>query len=234
MINTPTWRPLIYDLSNDHKDSLLVGFSIQQISAAGHQDELLSLSAAANDFAVYNRILEHALSKIFRMDSGDMFSFVPELKKMSARHEHTYLYTQALVHMLEMEPNGKSLRRLAEELEAQASSRDPVARKIPFQLTTIGEHPQVLTSLIMMLNAGQSNPADIGRVRCQLSGFYVCRPLLTVSFGSFTTCTPANHLPLLASYDERTLLTCWYLKYFARTLRLRRWRIEPNDSRACI
>lgn len=70
MISQYGWRSLLYRLSTDHKDCLMLNFAIQvctvcffsclkahaqRISDAGHQSEIASLATASTYFSVFNR-----------------------------------------------------------------------------------------------------------------------------------------------------------------------------------
>jgi len=65
MIQEPFWRSLIYQLSEEHKDCLMLNFAIQRISAAG------SISLVC---CLIDRLLEH-LGRIPFRDSSSRYCF---------------------------------------------------------------------------------------------------------------------------------------------------------------
>jgi negative elongation factor C/D len=58
------WRQLLYRLSEEHEESLMLSFAIQKISDAGHHSEIVSLASASNYFSIFNRVLLHLIDEV--------------------------------------------------------------------------------------------------------------------------------------------------------------------------
>lgn len=117
MIAHSVWRNMIYDLSEKNRDCLLLNFGIQQISMAGHDDEIASLTSASTYFNVFNRVLTNTLNKIIEMDEFESQVYMNDFKKTCNHSEHTFLYAQSLLYKLQKEENGIMMKRVSQELE---------------------------------------------------------------------------------------------------------------------
>lgn len=108
---------MIYDLSEKNRDCLLLNFGIQQISTAGHDDEIASLTSAATYFNVFNRVITNTLKKIIERDEFSARPYLNDFKKTCNHSEHTFLYAQSLLYLLQNEENGSIMKRISQELE---------------------------------------------------------------------------------------------------------------------
>ena len=95
----------------------------QLISDAGYQGEITSVSTACHQIEVFSRVLRTFITGY--LEKGDEFidKNLQEFTKMVCHGEHTYLYSQLLMHTLSQEKNGSKIRRLSQELEKFAMKR---------------------------------------------------------------------------------------------------------------
>jgi negative elongation factor C/D len=164
LIEHPDWRPVIYKLSEEHSDCLLLNYAIQRISDAGYQTEIATLTSSSTYFSVFNRVFKETLLKILDTSPTDPEPNFSDFKRMCSHSEHTYLYTQATLVLLSAHPNGQHMRRLSQELEKSVQDRGPIARKLSFMLTNITKYPDLLSSLSSILTANVANPADVAKL----------------------------------------------------------------------
>lgn len=126
MIKHSTWRHLIYELSETNRDCLLLNYGIQKISEAGHEDEIAALPSASTYFSVFNRVLSETINKALNQPEWDLANALSDFKKMCRHSEHTFVYTQAVLHALfSTDPSGR-LRRISEELSESPPFEIPV------------------------------------------------------------------------------------------------------------
>ncbi|GFT57970.1 negative elongation factor D [Trichonephila clavipes] len=106
MIEHPTWRSLIYKLAEDYPDCLMLNFTIKLISDAGFQGEITSISTASQQFEVFSRILKTSVANFLKGGVEEIKKILHEFSRMVCHGEHTYLYSQTLLHLLAQEPRG--------------------------------------------------------------------------------------------------------------------------------
>ncbi|EFA75412.1 TH1 family protein [Heterostelium album PN500] len=159
MITDPDWRSLIYQLSEIHKNCLMLNFAIQKISDAGYQNEIASLSTASTYFSVFNKVLLDSLIQLIKLDEIELQESISEFKKTCCNSQHTYLYAQALIHNLSQTyPN---LKRIAQELELEVFDKSKVARKISLMMSNISSYPAIYESISSILSSNTASTGDI-------------------------------------------------------------------------
>ncbi|KAL1130963.1 hypothetical protein AAG570_012204 [Ranatra chinensis] len=160
MIEHPTWRSLIYRLAEEYPDCLMLNFTIKLISDAGFQGEITSISTAAQQIEVFSRVLKTAIST-FLLSTDEWQRNVDECAKMVCHGQHTYVYSQVLLHVLSKEPKGGiTMKRLAQEITKCAQQEHDVT-PITMALNGAAGYPQVCQALSSMLARNALNPADI-------------------------------------------------------------------------
>jgi negative elongation factor C/D len=163
MISDPQWRALLYRLSADHKDCLLLNFAIQRISDAGHQSEIASLATASAYFRVFNRVLATALSEVADLHETQFAAATDQIALMADRTQHTFAYTVAVLRRLAMSDTPEVAvvaARIAREAELRAAQRT-AATQLAMRLDGTTVYPTVHDSLALMLAANATNPSDI-------------------------------------------------------------------------
>lgn len=163
MIEHKTWRDLIYRLAEEYPDCLMLNFTIKLISDAGYQSEITSISTAAQQLEVFSRVLKTSINKILTC-TDDWQSSIEELAKMVCHGQHTYVYSQILIHVLSQETKGgANMKRLSQEIQQYALRNGLNVTPITMALygNTPIEHPQACEALTSMLTKNALNPADI-------------------------------------------------------------------------
>lgn len=162
MIEHPTWRSLIYKLAEDYPDCLMLNFTIKLISDAGFQGEITSISTASQQLEVFSRILKTSVNNFLEGGEDDMHKNLCEFSKMVCHGEHTYLYSQALLHLLAQEVRGGcSIKRLSQEISKYAQLNGHDATPITMALNGAAAYPRACQALSAMLSKNALNPADI-------------------------------------------------------------------------
>jgi len=163
MIEFPTWRNLFYTLAEEYPDCLMLNFTIKLISDAGYQGEITSVSTACHQIEVFSRVLRTSISSF--LESGEEATIeknLLEFSKMVCHGEHTYLYSQLVMHILCQEPRGGSnIRRLCQEIHQSAKARGMDVTPITLALSGAAAYPRACQALSSMLSRSALNPADI-------------------------------------------------------------------------
>ena len=77
-------RQLIYELSAQHRASLLLNYAIQKILRAGHEDEVASVGTSlASYFSVFHRLLANRLDEVPTATTERLDALAAELKVQS-------------------------------------------------------------------------------------------------------------------------------------------------------
>ncbi|XP_067135677.1 negative elongation factor D [Centruroides vittatus] len=162
MIEHPTWRSLIYRLAEDYPECLMLNFTIKLISDAGFQGEITSISTASQQLEVFSRILKTSISNFLEGGEEEMDKNLSEFTKMVCHGEHTYLYSQTLLHLLAQEPRGGfNIKRLSQEISKYAQQVGHDATPITMALNGAAAFPRACQALSAMLAKNALNPADI-------------------------------------------------------------------------
>ncbi|KAG9509055.1 Negative elongation factor D, partial [Fragariocoptes setiger] len=162
MIGHPSWRSLIYKLAEMYPDCLMLIFTIKLISDAGFQGEITSISTASQQLEVFARILKTSIVSILEGNEEDVEKNLNEFCKMVCHAEHTYLYSQAILHVLARESkNSANIRRLAQEVAKYAQNNGHDATPITMSLMGGATNSKVFRALSSMLSRNMLNPADV-------------------------------------------------------------------------
>ncbi|XP_045462012.1 negative elongation factor D [Harmonia axyridis] len=161
LIDHPTWRSLIYRLAEEYPDCLMLNFTIKLISDAGFQGEITSISTAAQQLEVFSRVLKTSISS-FLGNPENWQNTSRECAKMVCHGQHTYVYSQVVIHVLAKEPKGGSLmKRLSQEITKCAQKNGNDVTPITMALNGAASFPQASQALTSMLSKNTLNPADI-------------------------------------------------------------------------
>ncbi|CAH0547280.1 unnamed protein product [Brassicogethes aeneus] len=161
LIEHPTWRSLIYRLAEEYPDCLMLNFTIKLISDAGFQGEITSISTAAQQLEVFSRVLKTSITS-FLTNSEDWQKYSKECAKMVCHGQHTYVYSQVVIHILARETKGgSSMKRLSQEITKCAQKNGNDVTPITMALNGASGYPQACQALTAMLSKNTLNPADI-------------------------------------------------------------------------
>ncbi|EGC30354.1 TH1 family protein [Dictyostelium purpureum] len=162
MISDSRWRSLIYLLSEEHKNSLMLNFIIQRISDAGYQNEIASLSTASTYYSVFNKVLFDSLAQLITLDEISFRQALDDFKKACCSHQHTYLYAQATIqNLIKNNPNAYNLKRISQELELEAIKKNKIAQKISLMMSDISQYPLIASSISSLLMSNTTTTGDI-------------------------------------------------------------------------
>ncbi|XP_050295137.1 negative elongation factor D [Anthonomus grandis grandis] len=161
LIEHPTWRSLIYRLAEEYPDCLMLNFTIKLISDAGFQGEITSISTAAQQLEVFSRVLKTSITS-FLTNPEEWQSTSRECAKMVCHGQHTYVYSQLVIHILAREnKGGSSMKRLSQEIMKCAQKNGNDITPITMALNGASGYPQAAQALTAMLSKNTLNPADI-------------------------------------------------------------------------
>ncbi|XP_078330044.1 negative elongation factor D-like isoform X3 [Crassostrea virginica] len=132
------------------------------ISDAGYQGEITSVSTACHQIEVFSRVLRTSITGMLEGGEETITKNLPEFTKMVCHGEHTYLYSQVLMHILAQEiKGGSNIRRLCQELQKSAQAREMDVTPITLALSGAAAYPRACQALSSMLSRNALNPADI-------------------------------------------------------------------------
>jgi len=118
----PQGRQLIYELSGQHKNCLLLNFAIQKILYQGHESEVANVgSSLSGYFGVFHRLMVTRLRSIAAASATDLQAEVLSLAKACCQDCHSYAHMQLVVSDLSCRAYGERFRRLSQELESIAA-----------------------------------------------------------------------------------------------------------------
>ncbi|XP_014215121.1 negative elongation factor D [Copidosoma floridanum] len=161
MIQHPTWRSLIYKLAEEYPDCLMLNFTIKLISDAGYQGEITSISTAAQQIEVFSRVLKTTIAN-FLQNIGQWQTSIQECARMVCHGQHTYVYSQLLLHILSHENKGGfMMKRLSQEITKCAQVNGHDVTPITLALNGAASSPGACLALSSMLSRNSLNPADI-------------------------------------------------------------------------
>ena len=134
MLQTFEWRTVIYRLSEQHENCLMLNYAVQRIARNGQWKEIVehggqgTVNAACTSFTVFNQILLESIDSVMSADSFEEFMLQPLIDTFARRSdfsEHTYLYVQLFLKNLVQATNAHNLKRLIQELSNSAEKHDP-------------------------------------------------------------------------------------------------------------
>ncbi|CAH1284888.1 unnamed protein product [Diabrotica balteata] len=161
LIEHPTWRSLIYRLAEEYPDCLMLNFTIKLISDAGFQGEITSISTAAQQLEVFSRVLKTSITS-FLSNPEEWQNTSKECAKMVCHGQHTYVYSQVIIHILARESKGgSSMKRLSQEITKCAQKNGNDVTPITMALNGASGYPTACQALTSMLSKNTLNPADI-------------------------------------------------------------------------
>ncbi|EAL72928.1 TH1 family protein [Dictyostelium discoideum AX4] len=163
MIVDSQWRSLIYQLSEEHKNCLMLNFIIQRISDSGYQNEIASLSTASTYYRVFNKVLFDSLADLVTLDEISFRQQLDEFKKSCCQHQHTYLYAQATIqNLIKNNPQkAYNLKRISQELEIEATKKNKIAQRISLMMSNISQYPLISSSITSLLMSNTTTTGDI-------------------------------------------------------------------------
>lgn len=220
MIGHGEWRSLIYHLSEQYPNCLVLNFAIQQISESGdYHNEIAAVSTAATSFRVFHRVLTDALNHLVSTDMDEVAlmesSLLQDFKKMCCNTQYTYVYAQSVLmalimrtyaaddHRQSMSISPASVRmrnkfiRLSEELEQYALKEEKgFVHEHLFLQICADVHSDLLT---LYLNITNSSGVLIRKIKYLLLEYNFILKDKTVANASCLHEVTSALLPMLTS-----------------------------------
>ena len=166
MIKYPTWRRMIYHLSQVYPMSPLFNLFIKRICDAEYLDEIAQVNAVANEVDVFSTVVAHSISKLVQKSEMELDKSLDDFCRIACQSQHTYLYTQCLLHSaIAGHPHSAALlKRLTQELQTSASARQREAWLYNLLFTGSTAFPMVVTCLQNILNAREPLLMDVANL----------------------------------------------------------------------
>ncbi|MFH4975545.1 hypothetical protein AB6A40_002254 [Gnathostoma spinigerum] len=167
-----TWRRLIYSLAEQYPHCLMLNFAVKLISDAGFQHEISNVNTAAQQLEIFSRVLLSAIDSVLvEHERGPMTEAYEkafdELVRVVCHSEHTYLYAQALLHILSEEEQGMSAAacaHISQALRMEAHEREQDTSALYVALLQSPDEqiaPNLIQAMHTMMSKQCLNPADI-------------------------------------------------------------------------
>uniref|UniRef100_A0A915Q520 Negative elongation factor D n=1 Tax=Setaria digitata TaxID=48799 RepID=A0A915Q520_9BILA len=172
LISHKPWRRLIYSLAEQYPHCLMLNFAVKLISDAGFQHEISNVNTAAQQLEIFSRVVLSTIDAVLHEHRrGPMTeayeSALAELVRVVCHSEHTYLYTQALLHVMCEEETGMASAACAHlsqvlRMEAHGREQDTSALHIAMKQS---HNEQITLNLLQAMHTMMSkqclNPADV-------------------------------------------------------------------------
>lgn len=172
LISHGPWRCLVYQLAEQYPHCLMLNFAVKLISDAGFQHEISNVNTAAQQLEIFSRVLLSAIDEVLAEHRrGPMTEkyekAFEELVRVVCHSEHTYLYTQTLLHVMSQEEGGMraaSCAHLSQALHKMAHEREQDTAALYVALLQPQEDqipPNLIQAMHTMMSKQCLNPADI-------------------------------------------------------------------------
>lgn len=122
LISHASWRSMIYQLSEQYPDCLMLNFAIKLISDAGYQQEIVSVKTASQQLDVFSGVLCTSVENVLNEGMNFQRAF-DELSEICCQSEHTYVFSQSVLHKVANDSKSSSLKRIAQDLRQHAQDK---------------------------------------------------------------------------------------------------------------
>ena len=182
---------MIYQLSESNPSSMMLSYIIKQISDAGFQDEIASVSTVANQLDVYSSVLAHTICSCLGAGAGGgsggggaaaaaagggggggKASDVEPVERFSSLacvSQSAYVYCQALLHACMDGPAGAALKRLSQESATACANRGPLVSRYKLMIAGATRHSEVVAAVAKILEVGSVDNDSIQIIYGQYS-----------------------------------------------------------------
>lgn len=165
MIQFPTWRKMIYDLSLVHINTPFLNLVIKRICDAGYLDEIAHVTSVANEVDVFSAVMSHTIIKLIGQSEAELEKSLEDFCCLACQSQHTYLFTQSVLHgAMSHHRHHAVIKRLSQELQsfAMTKQRDVWLYSLLFSGSTL--FPSVISALQSILNSRELSPPDISKL----------------------------------------------------------------------
>uniref|UniRef100_A0A915AD77 Negative elongation factor D n=2 Tax=Parascaris univalens TaxID=6257 RepID=A0A915AD77_PARUN len=172
LISHKPWRSLVYSLAEQYPHCLMLNFAVKLISDAGFQHEISNVNTAAQQLEIFSRVLLSAIDAVLaehrRGPKTEAYEKAfAELVRVVCHSEHTYLYTQALLHVVSEQEQGMAAAacaHISQSLRMVAHEREQDTSALYVALLQSNDEqiaPNLIQAILTMMNKKCLNPADI-------------------------------------------------------------------------
>lgn len=167
---------------------MMLSYIIKQISHAGFQDEIASVSTVANQLDVYSSVLAHTICSCLGTDAGaetggiapagggggggrggaagaggrnSDIKPVERFSSLACVSQSAYVYCQALLHACMDGPAGAALKRLSQESATACANRGPLVSRYKLMIAGATAHSGVVAAVAKILEIGSVDNESI-------------------------------------------------------------------------
>ncbi|KAI1722099.1 TH1 protein domain-containing protein [Ditylenchus destructor] len=177
LISHRPWRRLIYQLSEHYPNCLMLNFAVKLISDAGFQHEISNVNTAAQQLDIFSRVFLSSVDQVLMVfaengpNSEAYEKVFSELVRVACHSEQTFLYTQALFHVISFKESGKLAATCAHirqslRLVFEKRGQDDISSLYISMIQSDTDMiPANVVQAMLTMNAKQAlNPADINQL----------------------------------------------------------------------
>lgn len=165
MIAIPTWRKMIYTLSQSYADSPFLNLVIKRICDAGYLDEISHVTSVANEVDVFSAVISHSITKFISQLDINVDKFLADFCQIACQSQHTYLFTQGLLHsVMSNHRHSPTIKRLSQELEAFATTKQRDVWLYSLLFSGSSAFPVVVSTLQSILHTRELSVSDISKL----------------------------------------------------------------------
>eukprot|EP00054_Salpingoeca_dolichothecata_P021433 m.137200 g.137200 ORF g.137200 m.137200 type:complete len:919 (-) comp23983_c0_seq1:198-2954(-) len=159
LITFSPWRNVLYQLSEQRRECLMLNFAIKRISDAGYLSEIASVPIVANQLSVFSNVLTSLICALSRKQEPQQ---VADFARMACTGQHTYLFTQGVLTVAGQETDNPAFfTRLKQEIQAQAHQKGHNVLAYELLINGANQYPSLATSLTAIHKQGHITPDDI-------------------------------------------------------------------------
>ncbi|CAD5209621.1 unnamed protein product [Bursaphelenchus xylophilus] len=172
LISHKPWRKLIFELSENYPQCLMLNLAVKIISDAGFQNEINNVCTAANQVEIFSKVFASCIIEVVKAfelgeNTKDFQMTLDELLKVSCYDEHTYYYTQAALKSI-AQNNSQAIVSLCNQISQilRISVKDKVLESTALLLYSSqasgGEFSSdVIQSILDMVSKQTLSPTDV-------------------------------------------------------------------------
>ncbi|KAI6203190.1 Negative elongation factor D [Aphelenchoides besseyi] len=175
LITHRPWRKLIYELSEQNPQCLMLNFAVKLVSDAGFQHEISSVSTAAQQLDIFSRVFLSSVDQLLRAfnygENTKIFdNAFAELIRVACHSEHTYLYAQSILRVMTVKNTGKFSAACSFISQILRLSKNN--RRLETSILQIGLlqsekdtiPPNTIHAILTMISKQSLNPADVNQL----------------------------------------------------------------------
>ncbi|KAI6182670.1 Negative elongation factor D [Aphelenchoides bicaudatus] len=173
LISHSSWRHLIYQLSEQYPQCLMLNFAVKLASDAGFQHEISNVTTAVQQLEIFSRVFLSAVEQVLRNfkygEKTKKFDDVlAEIIRVSNHSENCYLFAQSILRVMKLRNGGKAsaaCQYISQTLRKNQKRPEALILLIGLLNSPNDTLPQnVVNSFQTMLYKQALNPADVNQL----------------------------------------------------------------------